>query len=182
MLGPCLSSHRVSLRPIEAHDLVVFSSWYSDPNITRFLMSRSPFVRTPAMWTEWLEDVARSPQSVVWSIVLADVLIGLAGLQKYDHDSRSATFGLVIGDADCWRQGIATEVGRTVLDYAFHTRGLRRIEVELMAGHSASRRLVEALGFQAIGVRRRCVWHEGQWEDVLLADLLAEEHTGTTDH
>ncbi len=52
-----------------------------------------------------------------------------------------------------------------LVDHAFSTLGLHRVEVNIRPENAASLRVVEKLGFRDEGVRRRFLFVQGQWRD-----------------
>jgi [ribosomal protein S5]-alanine N-acetyltransferase len=73
------------------------------------------------------------------------------------------------------RQGYMGEAFDLVLDAAFRTLRLHRIEVNVQPGNAASLRLVERAGFAREGYSRRYVKIAGRWRDHLRYALLAED-------
>lgn len=62
-------------------------------------------------------------------------------------------------------QGYMTEAVRVLVDYAFETLRLHRIEANIMPRNTRSRRVVEKLGFVSEGVSRAYLKINGVWED-----------------
>ena len=61
--------------------------------------------------TEWIESQGKSKTDYVFAIVVKDEerLIGSAGLHQIDARTRSATFGLLIGDVAYQNRGFGSE-------------------------------------------------------------------------
>ena len=60
-------------------------------------------------------------------------------------------------------------------DHCLDTMGLHRIEIAIRPENTASLRVVEKLGFAAIGSAPRYLHINGQWRDHLLFALTAED-------
>jgi len=62
-----------------------------------------------------------------------------------------------------------------VTDHCFWTVGLHRIEVNIRPENTASRRVVEKLGFREEGLRPRFLHIAGDWRDHISYALTREE-------
>jgi RimJ/RimL family protein N-acetyltransferase len=71
-------------------------------------------------------------------------------------------------------RGIATRSVRAATDHAF-ANGIVRMEAHVRVGNTASERVLERLGFEREGVRRRFLRHEGRRVDATLFALLAPD-------
>ena len=101
-------------------------------------------------------------------------LAGVVGLGRVDHQSRSASIGYWIGAAYGGR-GLVTEAVRALIDHAFDTFDLHRVEISCPAAHRRSRAIPERLGFREEGTRRQAIWLHGDVLDEVLYGLLAPE-------
>jgi ribosomal-protein-alanine N-acetyltransferase len=88
--------------------------------------------------------------------------------------ARSAQIGYWVDRAFAGRGVIPTAVALAV-DHCFFTVGLHRVEANIRPENTASRRVVEKLGFREEGVRRRHLHIDGAWRDHLCYALTAED-------
>lgn len=72
-------------------------------------------------------------------------------------------------------RGIMPTAVALVTDHCFWTVGLHRIEVNIRPENTASRRVVEKLGFREEGVRLRFLHIAGQWRDHISYAMTREE-------
>ncbi|HEY7205063.1 MAG TPA: GNAT family N-acetyltransferase, partial [Methylomirabilota bacterium] len=112
MLGPILEGERVRLEPPRPEYLPAYLRWFSDMEVTRYLLYRFPF--TAKAEEEWLEQVGKDPHQVIWSIVVRHngKLIGNTNIEKIDWRNRRGETGIVIGEKDEWGKGYAAETMR----------------------------------------------------------------------
>ena len=101
--------------------------------------------------------------------------IGNTGLHGIDFRNRTATFGILIGEADCRGKGYGTETTRLMLDYAFTALGLQSVMLTCFEFNLAGQRAYAKAGFKEFGRRRRCRWMGGRLWDEVYMDCLAEE-------
>ncbi len=78
-------------------------------------------------------------------------------------------------------RGYMTEALAAVIDHAFHTLKLHRLEANIMPRNTASLKVVEKLGFVREGLARQYLKINGKWEDHIHMVLLNEE-MAETDH
>jgi RimJ/RimL family protein N-acetyltransferase len=175
MLGPTLQAARVRLcRPRAAH-LQQFVAWFSDPEITRYLMRRHP----PSLRQEeqWLESIAASETDVVWAVTLGEAqpVIGVTGVHRIDWRYRHGWIEISLGERAAWGKGYATETVRMVTAYAFRELGFEKVLASVYTGNHASLRIVQKLGYAQSGILRHHAFFDGAWHDEWLGEILREE-------
>lgn len=90
----------------------------------------------------------------VWAITLRDSGKMIGTIELYNWIFRfTAELGYSINPA-FWGQGIATEAGEAVLDFAFNQLRLKRVEAGTFETNYQSMRVCEKLGFSKEGVLR----------------------------
>jgi ribosomal-protein-alanine N-acetyltransferase len=87
---------------------------------------------------------------------------------------QSAYIGYWIDEAVAG-QGLMPEAVVTMLQYAFDTLRLHRVEINIIPRNVASRRVVEKLGVRCEGVAERYLEIDGAWEDHARYAVTAEE-------
>jgi [ribosomal protein S5]-alanine N-acetyltransferase len=75
--------------------------------------------------------------------------------------------------ADARGRGVATRAVGALIEHAF-ANGILRVEAHVRVGNTASERVLERLGFEREGVKRRLLRHEGRRVDATLFSLLSE--------
>jgi RimJ/RimL family protein N-acetyltransferase len=71
-------------------------------------------------------------------------------------------------------RGLATRSVQAAIDHAFAS-GIYRMEAHVRVGNAASERVLERLGFEREGVKRRYLRHDGERVDATLFSLLAPD-------
>lgn len=71
-------------------------------------------------------------------------------------------------------RGVATRSVGALVDHAFDN-GLCRVEAHVRVGNGASERVLERLGFEREGVRRKFLRHEGSRVDATIFARLADD-------
>jgi ribosomal-protein-alanine N-acetyltransferase len=91
--------------------------------------------------------------------------------------ARSAQIGYWIDRLVAGRGVMPTAVAMAV-DHCFFTVGLHRVEANIRPENTASRRVVEKLGFREEGIRRRQLHIDGAWRDHICYALTVEDVPG----
>jgi ribosomal-protein-alanine N-acetyltransferase len=87
---------------------------------------------------------------------------------------QSGFIGYWIDEAEAGR-GYVPEAVVTLLQYAFETLRLHRVEINIIPRNSSSRRVVEKLGVRLEGVAERYLEIDGAWEDHARYAITSEE-------
>ncbi len=171
-----LSGPRVYLRPVDTSDAERYVRWLNDPKVRAGLDTHLPL--TLKSEREFLDTIGNKPDQIILAIVLrdGDRHVGGTGLHGIRWKDRSATFGILIGEEDCWGNGYGTEVTRLMLDYAFRTLNLHRVELGVYSTNPRAVRTYEKAGFVREGIRREAIFIDGQPADVLIYGVLAREY------
>lgn len=101
-------------------------------------------------------------------------LAGTIDMMHIDYRIRKAEFGYWLGE-QYQGKGLATRACQVLIEYAFNTLGLNRIEINARAENARSRAVAERLGFTLEGTFRQTRYHGGRYSDGVLYSLLKEE-------
>ena len=172
-----ITGTRVALRPFspdEAHhmyDLLCDLETY-------LIATPLPHIpRTVQAIRQRIEKLASDEPSPDKDILLAarslvdDAYIGSALIWGIDSFNRFAHIGITLTPA-ARRQGFGTDVVRTLTEYAFRVRNLRRIEVETNASNEAMRRTAVRCGFTEEGRLRQRHYDGDGYVDVIIYGQL----------
>jgi RimJ/RimL family protein N-acetyltransferase len=171
-----IRGEQVRLRPFRREDLPRVIAWRRDDELRRgALWSDAAFGAREAQ--RWLRAVSKAGDASRVTLAVerrADGrLVGLTNLTRIDRRAGTAYFGIVIGEKDCWGQGIARESLRLMLRRAAALR-LRKVLLEVAADNPRAIELYRRAGFQTEGVlRRQLARPEGFVDVMVMAFFLA---------
>ncbi|HEV3268962.1 MAG TPA: GNAT family N-acetyltransferase [Acidimicrobiales bacterium] len=100
--------------------------------------------------------------------------LGWCSLTRWNPDYRSASLGYCFDDA-AWGQGYATEAVRALLQWAFDTLDLNRVQAETDTRNAASARVLEKLGFVREGTLREDCVVNGEVSDSWVYGLIGRQ-------
>lgn len=174
----------VALGPYDRDLLLLYLKWINDFAVTRhFLAHLTPWTKERRL-ANYEKYSQGGPDFADFTIYERATLrpIGYTSLEDIDHLHRTATFGLVIGEKDCWGKGFGTETTRLMLDYGFTVLRLHNILLQVDKDNIPAIRAYTGAGFRVIGERREAHYLAGHVGGVLYMDCLATEFTSPLLH
>jgi RimJ/RimL family protein N-acetyltransferase len=157
---PTLHTVRLRLRPFNDADANALFALHTNVNVLRYWDSPPWSDRGRA--NRFIEACARMAEEGTGMRLAVDrdsdgALIGWCSLARWNPDFHSASLGYCFDDA-AWGHGYATEAARAMLQWAFDTLELNRVQAETDTRNAASARVLEKLGFVREGtLREDCV-------------------------
>lgn len=174
---PTLRTARLRLRPFTDADADALFALHSSASVLRYWdappwRERSRAERFIAACREMADDGTGARLAIDRSSDGA--FIGWCSLTRWNPDHRSASMGCCL-DAAVWGQGYATEAARALLQWAFDTVDLNRVQVETDTRNVASARVLEKMGFVREGMLREDCVVDGEVSDSWVFGLLRRE-------
>ena len=121
------------------------------------------------------DDGERMPEQIV------DVAQGLEGIVRNAsiHDiewvSRTAKFGLFIGEPSAWNRGFGSDAIRTLVRFAFDEMNLRKLRIHVFEYNERAKHVLEAQGFVQEGRLRQEFYREGTYHDIVILSIFRGE-------
>ena len=173
---PTLTGQRVILRPVSVDDVPGLLDLVADEESARLTGTHETF--EPERLREWY--ATRDEQDDRLDLAVVERATGeYAGevvLNDLNRDNRSCSFriGLRAGFQD---RGLGSEATRLIVDYAFDTLCLHRLELEVYAFNPRAQRVYEKAGFVYEGRRRDALLWEGQWVDAITMSIVETDRS-----
>lgn len=147
-------------------------TWPSDA------LTREAFQRRLSRYaTDWRDDVGYS--FFLYRMDDGELLGGVSLSNVRRGVARAGTLGYWVGETHAG-QGHMSEALQLVLDFAYGTLGLHRVEAACLPHNEPSQRLLRSAGFMQEGYAHKYLKIRGDWQDHLLFALLAEHHNART--
>ena len=175
--GVLLCGSRVRLRPLEREDLPRYQELFSEPE-TNLSYGKLGVPESLAKLQRRFDEGEFDTADRYLHLVMETegTLIGAMVLRNEENlPSRSATFGIIIGDPAYHDRGYGTEASTLLLDYAFAVLGYHKINLDFFEYNARARAMYEKLGFVIEGRRRENHWSRGRFWDDILMGVTAEE-------
>ena len=174
---PTLHTARLRLRPFTDGDADDLFALHSDAHVLRYW--DSPPWRDRARAERFLAACRQLADDGTGARLAVDRLsdgafVGWCCLSRWNPDHRSAALGYCL-DATAWGHGYATEAAQALLQWAFDTLDLHRVQAETDTRNVASARVLEKLGFVREGTLRENCVVDGEVSDSWVFGLLRTE-------
>ena len=186
-LGPNAELGTVRVRPLRMRDAAAWvesrsrnvdwlQQWEASPPEGPASVPTS--MATFVAMTRRLRSDARAGHGMPFVLEVDGVFAGQLNVSNVTRGSlHSASLGYWIDERFAGRGAMPTAVA-LVTDHCFDVVGLHRVEVNIRPENTASRRVVEKLGFREEGVRARFLHIAGDWRDHVSYALVREEVVG----
>ena len=168
----------VTLGPLRRDLVPTYQRWMNDLAVVRNI-GVMPLPMTLEREEGWFERAAKGEDSFLFTIYerASGLPIGNTSLMGLDWRSRTAEFGILIGEARGRGKGYGTETARLILDYAFVALGLHSVYLRVHEYNLAGRRAYAKAGYREFGRRRQSQQMGGKFWDTIYMDCLASEFT-----
>jgi RimJ/RimL family protein N-acetyltransferase len=173
-----LTTARVALRPLRGDDVHHYvAAFAGDPALGRDVgLPRDPDEAAARAAVASTSPDAESGTRLALAIAAGDddAFLGMAALSRFAWRHRRCELGYWL-HASARRHGYATAAARLLLDWAFPTLELRRVEIATSSENRASQAVAARLGFtrEARQIQRNI--ERGRRVDVIRFGVLREE-------
>lgn len=170
-----LKGSLISLRPVRASDLDMLYEAHVD------IANRGAFfplgVRSePAFRREFEENgLWQREEGTLLIVTPGDEVAGHIEFFKPVGYWDAFELSYQLYDERFHGQGYTTEAVQLMVDYLFATKQQNRIQLVIVPGNAASRRVAEKCGFVLEGTARGAFYNNGQPNDVLIYSLVRSD-------
>jgi RimJ/RimL family protein N-acetyltransferase len=172
-----LNTRDLRLRPSNSTDAEGMLAMLSDPESMKYWSDQpiSDINEAIEVLNKDLESDAQG-NSMCWAVTLKgqDKMIGKCILFQFNEANHRAEIGYIL-NRKYWRQGYMHQALGAVIDFAFNTLDLHRIEADIDTQNTASLGLLEKLGFKREGLFRERWFVYDQWQDSVMLGLLRQK-------
>ena len=175
---PQLETKRLILKKIAIENSADMYSYSSLESVTKYLLwSPHLNIHETKGYIEYLQREYRKGNYADWGITYKEngVFIGTIGFANIDMDNNSGEIGYVLNPA-YHRRGIMTEALERVLEFAFGTLAMHRVQLRIMDGNEASVKLAEKMGFKYEGMLRDSILCKGAYRTVRYYSMIENEY------
>ena len=174
---PTLQTTRLLLRPFAESDAEAIYALQSNASVLRYWDSPPWTERSRAdTFIAACRKMEEEESGARFAIETHEehTFVGWCSMFRWNPVYRSLGIGYCL-DEPAWGKGYATEAVRAMLQWAYVTLDLNRVEAELDTRNAASARVLEKLGFEREGLRREDCIVSGQVSDSWIYGLLKRD-------
>jgi len=170
-----LVGEKIYLRPIEPEDAKILKKGENDPIVREALFLALP--TNLAREEEKIRQYIASKQAIVLTIVerSSNLPVGQTAFFKIDYINRSTVYYLAILDPSYWSKGFGKETTRLMVNYAFKTLNLNRIQLHVYAENTPAIKIYQRVGFVKEGVLRQAMFRNGGYCDFWVMGMLRQD-------
>jgi RimJ/RimL family protein N-acetyltransferase len=142
-----LKTERLFIRNIQLTDIPTLVEIWTDPVVTRFMGGPRTADALVQSFTGDVEAGQPDPYDL-WPVIemVSNQVIGHCGLLEKEVDGSFEIELVYVLHHSAWGKGYATEAAVALRDYAFATRGLRRLVSLIDPNNQGSERVAQKIG------------------------------------
>ncbi len=175
MHNPFLIGKQIYLRAAEEGDenIIALSENHPEPRQTLYYALPTNLEQQRVK----LQERAADPNTVLFTIVKieADQPIGTTSFLRIDWVGRMAIFYIAIAEKENWSKGYGSEATQMMIDYAFGTLNLNRIQLHVSIENEAAVHSYKKAGFSVEGTLRQAMFHNNHYSDFYVMGILKED-------
>lgn len=170
----------IILRTLELADCQeYYINWLNDNETNQYLESRWSKHDISSV-KNFVASINNSEHSYIFAIIQGTKHIGNIKIGPIDYLYKFADIGYLIGEKSCWGKGYATEAIGLILEFAFETLKLHRVEAGAYEQNIGSQKALLKNGFIQEGVfrKRKFLKTHDMYCDSYKYSVLKEEWEG----
>ncbi|BBH18820.1 N-acetyltransferase [Paenibacillus baekrokdamisoli] len=172
-----LHTERLHLRKMKVSDSSSLFKIWSDPDVTKFMnVSCLTNENQAKEMITLLDDLSQDRKAIRFSIIKIETkeIIGSCGYNSLDFENAKAEIGYDIAKS-FWGRGYASEAIYSLLDYAFSSLKMNRIEAKVEPENVNSIKLLQKLNFTFEGTLRQYERVDGKFNDLKIYSKLISD-------
>jgi len=170
---PVLTGAGITLRELELSDAPSLLAMLTTEEVTRFISPPPSTVEGFERFITWTKEQRAAGHNICFAVVPAGMTtaIGLFQVRSLVSDFSTAEWGFALGSA-FWGTGLFAEGARLVIDFAFDTVGIHRLEARASAENGRGNGALRKLGAVQEGLLRRAFLRHGRYHDQVLWSII----------
>ena len=177
---PILTGDQVTLRELRISDAPTLFAMLSTDEVTRFISPPPTTVAGFERFIAWTQKQRAAGTYICYGIVPNghEAAVGLIQVRQLEPAFGTAEWGFALGSA-YWGSGIFVEAAELVVDFAFDTIGVHRLEARAAVKNGRGNGALRKLGAVQEGVLRRSFFRNGEYIDQVMWAILDTEWLGS---
>jgi len=180
---PTLHGQQVMLRDLRASDAASLHALLSTQEVARFMSVPPNTVEGFEKFIAWTHRQRGAGAYACFAVTVRgyDTAIGVFQIRSLGHGFETAEWGFAIG-TPFWGTGVFEDAAKLVLEFAFETMGVRRLEARAAVLNGRGNGALQKIGAVQEGLLRKSLLRDGQYLDQALyaiveSDWRAQRHT-----
>jgi [ribosomal protein S5]-alanine N-acetyltransferase len=173
---PLLCGTMATLRELRTSDAASLLAMLGTEEVARFISPPPSTIEGFEEFIRWTQSQRLAGNYVCFAVVPAgyDTAVGLFQVRQLEPGFATAEWGFAIGSG-FWGTGVFLECARLVVDFAFETIGVHRLEARSCVRNGRGNGALRKVGALQEGVLRRSFYRNGEHLDQVLWSILRED-------
>ena len=178
---PVLRGARVVLRELRTSDAPSLFAMLSAEEVARFISPPPATVEGFERFIAWTQRQRSAGTYACFAVTIRgyDTPIGIFQIRQLDADFRTAEWGFAIG-SPFWGTGVFREGADLMLDFAFETVGVYRLEARASVHNGRGNGALRKVGAVKEAILRKSFLRNGEQVDQVLYAILEDEWRAAT--
>lgn len=170
---PVLAGDSITLRELRMSDAPTLLAMLATEEVARFISPPPTTVEGFERFIAWTREERAAGRYICFGVVPTgmDAAVGLFQVRQTEPGFATAEWGFAIGSA-YWGSGIFVEGAKMVLDFAFDTVGVHRLEARAAVLNGRGNGALRKIGALQEGILRRSFLRHGEHLDQVLWAIL----------
>ena len=169
----------VWMRALKAEDAGMVNKLRSDPDMENLVVGDKRFVSL-AREVKWVSEISMSDNNNPIYMAICEKsrmeAVGYTSISDVDYRNGSCFWsGIKICPASSGR-GLGFQAELLVLKYAFEELKMKRVSAKALERHEYAIRYMQKAGFRKEGLMRKCVFKNGEYQNIWMLSILEEEY------
>jgi [ribosomal protein S5]-alanine N-acetyltransferase len=173
---PLLSGKRVTLRDLRISDAASLLAMLTTEEVARFISPPPSTVEGFERFIAWTMRQRASGTYACYAVTLSgfDTAIGIFQVRETEPGFTTAEWGFAIG-SPFWGTGVFEESAKLVLEFAFETVGVHRLEARAAVVNGRGNGALIKIGAVNEGVLRKSFLRNGKYLDQVLYSIVDDD-------
>jgi RimJ/RimL family protein N-acetyltransferase len=177
---PTLRGNQVVLRELRAADAASLFALLTTEEVSRFISPPPSTVEGFEKFIAWTQRQRQAGTFACFAVTVAgyDTAVGIFQVRSLESGFGTAEWGFAIG-SDFWGTGVFQEGAEMVLDFAFDTIGVHRLEARAAVKNGRGNGALQKLGAVQECRLRKSFHKNGEYLDQVLYAMLDTDWRGS---
>ena len=173
---PVLSGSQVTLRELRASDAPSLFALLTTEEVTRFISPPPTTVEGFEKFIAWTHRQRTAGTYACFAVTVQgyDTAIGIFQVRETEPGFGTAEWGFAIG-SPFWGTGVFKEGAALVIEFAFETLGVHRLEARSAVRNGRGNGALRKLGAVQEGVMRKSFMRKGEYLDQVLYAIVEDD-------
>jgi RimJ/RimL family protein N-acetyltransferase len=173
---PVLTGLQVVLRELRASDAASLFAMLTSEEVSRFISPPPTTIEGFERFIAWTVREREAGRYVCYAVTVKgyDTAIGIFQVRELEPAFATAEWGFAIGSA-FWGTGVFQESAELVLEFAFETLGVHRLEARAAVKNGRGNGALMKIGAVQEGLLRRSFLKNGEFVDQVLYAIVEDD-------